>query len=111
MKEKSAAIMDRQRRVNEGLWLKRNKELSPFRRPAKPQETLDCSAATSVSYNVNLASLGSNVVTFSLGSAELREGAPTPKPVEEPTPPSTKRIALGTLLVIAVVSATTLTLG
>ncbi|KAL3224855.1 hypothetical protein MRX96_026242 [Rhipicephalus microplus] len=68
-------------------------------------------AATSISYNVNLASLGSNVVTFSLGSAELREGIPTPKPVEEPTPPSTKRIALGTLLVIVVVSATTLTLG
>ncbi|KAL1422305.1 hypothetical protein MTO96_022181 [Rhipicephalus appendiculatus] len=45
------------------------------------------------------------------GASSGPEWVARPKSAEEPTPPLTTRIALGTLLVIAVVSAVTLTLG
>ncbi|KAL1422303.1 hypothetical protein MTO96_022179 [Rhipicephalus appendiculatus] len=103
--------MDRQGRVSDVRWFQGNKRSSASRPPAIAQVTLDCSAGASDSDNVHLASLGANLVTFSLMNTGVPEKGLAPKPIEESTPPSTAKIALWTLLVIAVMSATAVTLG
>ncbi|KAL1422296.1 hypothetical protein MTO96_022172 [Rhipicephalus appendiculatus] len=73
--------------------------------------TLYWSAGASESHNIHLASMNANLVTFSLANTGMLEEGLSPKPVEESTPPSRARIALGTLLVIDVMPTAALTLG
>ncbi|KAK8789139.1 hypothetical protein V5799_021084 [Amblyomma americanum] len=77
---------------------------------ANLEVTLGDSDCPTESQDVRLAS--PSLVTFFLAATEASGAVPGHnKPVEDPTPPSTARLATGTLLVIAAVSAVTISLS